>query len=267
MTMPWFAARRIAAPLLLALPFALAGIAVAQEQAAPESAPDPAAEYRALNRDLNQAIKAWQDALRKEVEAAQAAGKPFAFRMAPPTKELVDRALTLAKRYENTEDAVRFLGFVLKNASNEREAVRHALATLGKQHATSPSIGGLLRFCEGAERLGGQDAVRALLDAVIAANEDADAEAQALFQRGRIALQRATTDEQRAAAKADLARGRETAQDEDLKARIDGVLFELDHLQVGCTAPEIAGKDTDGTAFALSDYRGKVILLDFWGFW
>jgi len=30
------------------------------------------------------------------------------------------------------------------------------------------------------------------------------------------------------------------------------------------TAPEIAGVDADGRTFHLSDYRGKVILLDFW---
>ena len=36
---------------------------------------------------------------------------------------------------------------------------------------------------------------------------------------------------------------------------------------VGRVAPEIAGDDTDGVAFKLSDYRGKAILLDFWGHW
>lgn len=36
---------------------------------------------------------------------------------------------------------------------------------------------------------------------------------------------------------------------------------------VGAAAPEIVGKDLDGVAFKLSDYRGKVVVLDFWGFW
>jgi hypothetical protein len=35
----------------------------------------------------------------------------------------------------------------------------------------------------------------------------------------------------------------------------------------GRAAPEIQGKDADGVAFALSDYRGKVVMLDFWGNW
>ena len=44
-------------------------------------------------------------------------------------------------------------------------------------------------------------------------------------------------------------------------------LFDLIHLQVGKEAPDIVGKDLDGIEFRLSDYRGKVILLDFWGHW
>jgi len=44
-------------------------------------------------------------------------------------------------------------------------------------------------------------------------------------------------------------------------------VFELEHLSLGCVAPDIAGEDLDGVAFKLSDYRGKVVLLDFWGHW
>jgi len=36
---------------------------------------------------------------------------------------------------------------------------------------------------------------------------------------------------------------------------------------LGKPAPEINGDDLDGKAFNLSDYKGKVVLLDFWGFW
>ena len=35
----------------------------------------------------------------------------------------------------------------------------------------------------------------------------------------------------------------------------------------GVPAPEIAGEDLDGAPFRLSDYRGKVVLLAFWGNW
>ncbi len=41
-------------------------------------------------------------------------------------------------------------------------------------------------------------------------------------------------------------------------------LFEIRHLVVGKEAPDIEGEDQDGNRFKLSDYRGKVVLLDFW---
>jgi cytochrome oxidase Cu insertion factor (SCO1/SenC/PrrC family) len=35
----------------------------------------------------------------------------------------------------------------------------------------------------------------------------------------------------------------------------------------GKPAPDISGIDADGIPFQLSDYRGKVVLLDFWASW
>jgi hypothetical protein len=41
-------------------------------------------------------------------------------------------------------------------------------------------------------------------------------------------------------------------------------LFQIRHLSIGRQAPDIEGQDQDGKRFKLSDYRGKVLLLDFW---
>ena len=38
-------------------------------------------------------------------------------------------------------------------------------------------------------------------------------------------------------------------------------------VRIGQSAPDIQGTDADGQAFRLSDYRGKVVMLDFWGNW
>jgi cytochrome oxidase Cu insertion factor (SCO1/SenC/PrrC family) len=48
---------------------------------------------------------------------------------------------------------------------------------------------------------------------------------------------------------------------------IAGLLYEYRNLSVGCVAPDFHAEDVDGAAFQLSDYRGKVVLVDFWGFW
>ena len=52
-----------------------------------------------------------------------------------------------------------------------------------------------------------------------------------------------------------------------LADRIAPELFEVERLQIGMEVPDIVGEDVDGVAFKLSDYRGKVVVLDYWGFW
>jgi hypothetical protein len=44
-------------------------------------------------------------------------------------------------------------------------------------------------------------------------------------------------------------------------------LNAMRNLGIGKTAPEIAGEDIDGKPLKLTDLRGKVVVLDFWGDW
>ena len=52
-----------------------------------------------------------------------------------------------------------------------------------------------------------------------------------------------------------------------LAERAKAELFELDRLGVGRIAPQIEGEDLDGRKMKLDDYRGKVVVLVFWGTW
>jgi hypothetical protein len=45
-----------------------------------------------------------------------------------------------------------------------------------------------------------------------------------------------------------------------------GARFELEHLRIGETAPDFELVDQAGERFSLREYRGRVVLLDFWGF-
>ena len=49
--------------------------------------------------------------------------------------------------------------------------------------------------------------------------------------------------------------------------RAQAAIYEAENLQIGMLAPEITGPDHEGNTFRLSEYRGKVVVLDFWGFW
>lgn len=54
---------------------------------------------------------------------------------------------------------------------------------------------------------------------------------------------------------------------QDFAAQAEAVLFEMDHLQIGKVAPDFEVTDENGVKFKLSDYRGKVVVVDFWGNW
>ncbi|MBT4693868.1 MAG: redoxin domain-containing protein [Planctomycetaceae bacterium] len=53
----------------------------------------------------------------------------------------------------------------------------------------------------------------------------------------------------------------------NLGDRAAGALFATKNIAIGKVAPEITAEDIDGVKFKLSDYRGKVVVLDFWGDW
>jgi hypothetical protein len=52
-----------------------------------------------------------------------------------------------------------------------------------------------------------------------------------------------------------------------IKELVAAELFEIRSLAIGKVAPEIEGEDLNGKSFKLRDYRGKVVVLDFWGHW
>jgi uncharacterized protein YceK len=56
-------------------------------------------------------------------------------------------------------------------------------------------------------------------------------------------------------------------QDNTLGKIAEKSLFAIRHLSVGTVAPEITGEDIRGQKLKLSDYRGKVVMLSFWGHW
>ena len=53
----------------------------------------------------------------------------------------------------------------------------------------------------------------------------------------------------------------------DLRQLAEQRIRAIKLLAIGMPAPEIEGKDSAGKSFKLSDYKGKVVLLDFWGHW
>jgi cytochrome oxidase Cu insertion factor (SCO1/SenC/PrrC family) len=58
-----------------------------------------------------------------------------------------------------------------------------------------------------------------------------------------------------------------TMKNTTIADRAAGELFEIRNLAIGKPVPDIEGEDLDGKPFKLSEYRGKVVVIDFWGNW
>ncbi|MFM1871004.1 MAG: hypothetical protein RL398_426 [Planctomycetota bacterium] len=272
--------------------------AVAQQQPPAAQAAQPAADLAAAKQEFQALVDAFAEASReftkrrqREVEAAKKDGKPTpAMSMAGPAAEWLPKFRAGAEKYRGTDGAIPFLVWVGNQSRGaDREAV---LATLLTAHLQSPELGSALRLITSQLQAGGarlinmqsgqpagagddagaaarQELVQSQLAKILADNPHANVKAQTLLARANLVLEARTEVEatRREAAVADVKAAAELATDAALKAQLDGILFAQKHLVVGAVAPDIEGPDLEGVAFKLSDYRGKVVLLDFWGFW
>ncbi len=219
---------------------------------------------KAVNESRNAAIAAYKAAVEKEQKAAEAEGRAAvmpAYDMAAGMAAHIAEFQSAAARFAGTDDAVQFLTW-LAMAARTDEAGKAALGTLLSEHLRSGAITRLVSMLPFVGRDLGPARVRSVLDSIIADNPHPDVQAQALITRS---ASRRSADP--AAARADVERAAGLAEDAKIVARAKGILTELDHLQIGSVAPEIEGADLDGVAFKLSDYRGKVVVIDFWGDW
>jgi hypothetical protein len=244
--------------------------------AAAAQGPDAKAAFDALRKEYGLAQRAYatkyqEEAAKTEKENAEKAEKdrqPIkAFSFEELAAEWTPKFLAGADQFKGQPGAFQFLLWLQGNGA---PAVRDtALATLLADHIASPEFGRVAMVTAGQSKALGVDRVREIFAAILAKNSNDDVQAQVLLSRANLVLEAKTPPDAagRQAALADLSAGIAKAKDKRLKAQLEGNLYEQEHLQIGMVAPEIEGKDLDGVAFKLSDYRGKVLLLDFWGYW
>lgn len=179
-------------------------------------------------------------------------------------RDLADKLFALSKKNPEDPGSVDALVMVVFAAQGSDKATE-ALQTLKRDYINSPRITGLCFYLERAPD--GKKVLKQIVDS----NPNPDAKAAALLALGRMSKDsdpaQAEKYFQEVATKYPDAHydffGRKMNFGEDAKNE----LFGLQHLGIGKVAPEITGEDVDGKKFSLSDYRGKVVVLDFWGDW
>ncbi len=164
------------------------------------------------------------------------------------------------------------LNEVLKFSATDLEPI---LEIIIKYHAASDA------FAEGIMNLEATPPknLSAFLKAIIAKNKDANCLGAAHYTLGLDAKNRAKSGDEAARAEAAehlaivVAKYADANPDDDMDklgkraAKALAGVKNLANLVVGKVAPEIRGKDLDGKPMKLSDFRGKVVLVDFWATW
>jgi hypothetical protein len=188
------------------------------------------------------------------------------------------RFLDFAKKNEKDPVAFDALVWIMQNqrGSPSSPAVNEAMGILADKHVGSEKMGQV------AQALGEFETPMAepLLKAILEKNPNRAIQGQACLSLGYYFKNRSEAETttksdvdklQKEAEKyldlagakyADVKYGRDT-----VGPAAKNTLFELQHLALGKTSPEIEGKDSGGKEFKLSDYRGKVVVLDFWASW
>lgn len=188
-------------------------------------------------------------------------------------KQAVADARAVAESAAGTETAAEAWAFVLQNGgqSGNLEVVGKAFDALVGTHIASPvwkDLAGMLPYMAdqgvGAERF--ERGARTLMEK----SPFKGVQAAAMFALGKVLLdapEQAKQDEGLALLRRvlkDFAGVKEAA---DAYAEAEGTLFWRENLQVGMQVPDFEASDENGVKFKLSEYKGKVVLIDFWGFW
>jgi hypothetical protein len=272
----------------------LSAILVLTMPAAAADKPKPAASAAARLAEIQKKHKAAQDAFDKAV--APLTDTPEDSKRYEELWRVFDKAqsecfsqaVKIAKARPKSDVAFTALEWVLTiPRAYYLPAGKPAFELLTKYHATNPKIGkvvawvGFYRPQQGES----QAAATALIEAVAARNPDRTARGQAVWAKAWEAKKRFAAAEYKnspdhdklaaAAEKAFAVIGKDYGDCPRLIRKnaptlgelAKKELFELRHLRVGKLAPDIEGEDLDGVKFKLRDYRGKVVVLDFWGDW
>lgn len=242
----------------------------------PDVETDPKARFAALDKAYRAWVTTERQNQRKAIEKALAEAKESggrtmipAMRMhfAPPPDHLF-AFQAAARDYARTEDAIPFLMWIVKHAETDKAASGLALGTLMSVHVESAGLRELPGLLKRYQRALGKAAVEAMLRRIEDQSSSADVSALAVLARVEDVAKKAPVDSKEyQAARADLELAASSVNDAELKARLEGTIAAREALSAGAVAQDIEGVDLDGVPFKLSDYKGKIIMLDFWGDW
>jgi len=227
---------------------------------------DAAATYPGLVKEFEAAVKAWRDELRALSKTDKA--KAEALEKQHPVSAFWPRFEELGASDGRALLWMLEEGDKLPGTKSETVATKSRLvAELLEKHASQPWAGTDLPRALARQRIWfDEEWVRTQLDALATASKSKEVSASALAAlAARLTGKNATPAELERAKAIEARLAAEFAETNAAKAAAEknaGAKYEK-----GGVPDDFEATDTDGVKFKLSDYRGKVVMLDFWGFW
>lgn len=187
-----------------------------------------------------------------------------------PARSYLPRFQALARRAYRKDAGARALLEVIQLASqiNDTKTTVSAANSLVTDYSTSPTLqqaATTIRYMTG--QLGISGAAQ-LLHKIVNSSTNRTNKASAMYNLASMYSEsQEVTAAQKAEAKSLFTKLAASYADTPYAKRASAAMFALDNLQIGMTSPDFEATDEAGKSFKLSDYRGKVVVLDFWGFW
>ena len=251
--------------ILLVLPL-LFGAPVAAESLGPPRAVDAqeAASFEALSSRYDEAVLQWKSALSAETDR----DKKRALRKQKPAIEFYPKFSALADAGEGR--ALLWMIERCKDAghkSRDAKQIRAKLAArLVKEHVNAEWFGDAVPVLFKNKSSIGVDGLEALSNQIFDKCSSPVVQAKTMSELAAM-LSRSKGEGHAEKGAAYFERLDKEFTEEVLGQALSGVRFRDRFLVVGKVVPDFTAETVDGEAFKLSDYRGKVTLIDFWGFW
>jgi hypothetical protein len=247
----------------------LLAMAFPQGQAQRPPTPEEAA-VTALQQEYQRALQEYQRPLveaRTDEERRQVRLDPAKH----PGREFLPRFRELATRYARTPAGLQALiqGRAVALQLGDAPAGEQMLETMLADHGSTPAFAAYVLRMPAPPPAPGERPTAELMNAKI---EELLVKVEARTThpevRGAVLLRRAflhRNDPDRALALYREIDAKYGPTEAAKTAR--AAIFEAENLVEGKVAPDFEATDAYGEKFQLSDYRGKVVVLEFWGFW
>jgi len=185
-----------------------------------------------------------------------------------PWSEVAERTRQLAKDAAGTEVGAEAWGMLLVNGTEAEERVE-TFWVLVEEYTNSPSVELVLANVEYLPEANREPVLMGLRQLAQTTTFE-PTRAASNFSLANLLARDEETKKEAQALYVSLNEKYGTSEDAKLRIyaeRAAGPLYESQNLQVGMQVPNFGSSDEANAAFKVSDYEGKVMLLDFWGFW